>query len=304
MKRYQNFIVMVLVPLLLLALLTWPAYGQAVIVRMQSLLLEHDLQVLGAAAVTGDTTLAGDLAVTGDSDMTGDLTVDGTLTATDWVTSSTSLALTDNLDVAGNTYIDGTLGVTSTATIAGETRLNGGIRADTSTFYVANGTGNTYINGTLTVTGTSTLAGQVAANGGIRVDSTKFYAADGTGNTSIDGTLGVTGTTTLNGGASVAGFLTLPAAANLTFATGTNNKASTVLGSWQPITATNAVTPSFGVATIGRVFCLHNIGTARIWVTDSTTTTLTSPYHLLEQYDTLCLRSDGTRNNEISFANN
>lgn len=103
------------------------------------------------------------------------------------------------------------------------------------------------------------------------------------------------------GSVTVNGFMRKPAASKLVVG---GNKAFAVLGSWQPISNTTASTPTFTIPAAGTEFCLVNIDTAVVWVTDKTTQTMSTAYHGLGKNDVLCFHSDGTQIIETAYINN
>jgi hypothetical protein len=117
---------------------------------------------------------------------------------------------------------------------------------------------------------------------------------------SATSTLGVTGLTTLTGGAAISQTLTFPAMAATTV---TNGAAFAISGTFQPITAAGAVTPTITIPAAGRYACIYNTSSNAILIQDTGNQVLTADA-TLGQYDVLCGYSDGTRFIETSRANN
>jgi len=88
-----------------------------------------------------------------------------------------------------------------------------------------------------------------------------------------------------------------------TTATVTNGAAFAIAGSWQPITAAGAVTPTITIPAAGIVACIENTAAQTITIADSGNQVLTAVF-AMGQYDVLCGYSDGTRFIETSRANN
>jgi hypothetical protein len=86
-------------------------------------------------------------------------------------------------------------------------------------------------------------------------------------------------------------------------ATVTNGAAFAIAGSWQPITAAGAVTPTITIPAAGVVACIENTAAQTITIADSGNQVLTAVF-AMGQYDVLCGYSDGTRFIETSRANN
>jgi fibronectin-binding autotransporter adhesin len=147
----------------------------------------------------------------------------------------------------------------------------------TAKFTVAGATGNTAVGGTLTVTGASTF----------------------TGDTTVGGALDVSGLATL-ADLQVSNGVTIAAQTALTV---TNGDAFTVTGTYQPIVAAEAVTPTLTGGDAGQIVVLTNVGTDVITIADDGTTMLSADW-AGGQYDTLTLISDGTNWLELARSNN
>jgi len=74
-------------------------------------------------------------------------------------------------------------------------------------------------------------------------------------------------------------------------------------GTFQPITAAGAVTPTITVPASGTIIVLVNTSSNSILLADSGTLKLSSAY-TMGQYDTLTVISDGTNLYEIARSNN
>lgn len=122
---------------------------------------------------------------------------------------------------------------------------------------------------------------------------------------SVADTLNVTGDTTL---ASVATLdaLTVGTLEKWTVAnaiTVTNGAAFTPTGSYQPITAAGAVTPTLTVLAAGTKVCIVNTSTQNVLILDANTAKLTGD-DTLAQFDMLCVISDGTNWLEVGRPDN
>jgi len=170
------------------------------------------LDVTGALAVSGNSTIGGTLGVTGNTTLTGTLQANNNVT----------IANGKTLSVGGNTTLTGTLQANNNVTIAngktlsvgGNTTLTGTLQANNNVT-IANGKtlsvgGNTTLSGTLGVTGATTLTGTLQANNNVTIANGKTLSVGGA--TTLSSTLGVTGATTLTG--------TLQANNNVTIANG------------------------------------------------------------------------------------
>lgn len=110
------------------------------------------------------------------------------------------------------------------------------------------------------------------------------------------------GLTLSDGNAVVADFARITAQTSLTV---TDSTAFTPTGSYQPITAAGAVTPTLATSgyTAGDILYLVNNSAQNIVIQDTGNQVLASSY-TMGQYDTLTLRFDGTRWVEIARSNN
>ena len=194
------------------------------------------LDVVGTAAISGNTTIGGTLNVAGaTTTLTGDLAVNGgdittsSATATVFTSNATALYIGGNAttigigsgsgtttinnatSLGGNATVGGTLAVTGNTTLGGDLAVNGATSADitttTATATVFNTTATTLNVGQAA---TAVSIGATTGTATIRNATTAISGA-----ATIAGTLGVTGLTTFNATTGAPSYAADPASANI-----------------------------------------------------------------------------------------
>jgi hypothetical protein len=132
------------------------------------------LDVVGAATVTGATTLSSTLNVTGATTLISTLDVTGAATLNSTLDVTGAALLSSSLEVAGDLFVtSGVLAVDTTNSFVGINNLSPTVALDV--------VGATTLSSTLDVTGAATLSSTLAVTGNLSVD-TNVLKVDVTGN--------------------------------------------------------------------------------------------------------------------------
>jgi hypothetical protein len=156
--------------------------------------------------------------------------------------------------------------------------------------------GDVTVGDDLTVTDDATITGDASVGGAATVTG----AASAASMTTTGAMTAGTGLTLSNGDLTVADDLKIAKQGALTV---TNGAAFTVTGTYQPITAAGAVTPTITMGAAGDVVVLVNTANQTITIADASTTMLSAAW-AGTQYDTLTLICDGTNWLEVSRSAN
>lgn len=170
------------------------------------------LDVVGTAAISGNTTIGGTLSA-GATTLSGDLAVNAATNADITTTTTTATLFNTNattLNIGGAATAVSIGAATGTTTINNtNTEITGSLAIATNKLTVASTTGNTAIAGTLGVasdlavatnkftvaaaSGNTVVAGTLGVTGNVAVNTNKFNITAASGNTTVAGTLDVTG---------------------------------------------------------------------------------------------------------------
>lgn len=289
MKRRLSLLALIVTVLALVLVVAGPALAQSA-GSMFDYIITRKLLVRGTTTMVGAVTATGGVTGNLTGNVTGDLTGDVTaadVTATDDVVVGDDVRVTDDLIADTGTF-------TTTMTTANAV-LTGNLTDSNSAVTIAD---NAIVDG-------AADAVQLTVQGYTTQTNALFVAETSTGTDMA--TISNAGLMTLAGGLVISdGDATIADDLKITKQTAitvTNGAAFTVTGTYQPIAAAGAVTPTITMGAAGDVVMIVNTSAQTITIADTSTTMLSAAW-AGTQYDTLTLLCDGTNWLEISRSAN